>query len=585
MRIRNYKKIVGAVLIGLVVFSCKKSFLERPPEASFNSATLANEKGVNAVLIGAYAALDGWADNGWGNAAGNPWPVAGSNWIWGSVTTDDATPGSQFNDQIGVERMNRYQYQPDDPYFRAKFQAIYWGIGRANATLRLLKDAAAGMSASAKDQIEAEARFLRAYFHFDGYKMWKNIPYVDENVSEFRLKNDVDIFPKIEADLQFAISKLAEKSNNSSGRASKGAARAVLARAYMLVGKYAEAKPILAAIISGGNYSLTDNYHDNFDASKQNNNEMIFACKTSVNDGAPESANGNWGDRLMGIHNMPGANACCGFHTATQNLLNAMKTDPVTGLPMANFNAADYNPATNNLDPRADFTFGRSGIPFFDWGALQPAWARDVGYTGFYMPKKSSFHKGQYKALSTASGWSDWPNAIDIVLIRYADVLLMAAECEIETSGSLATANTYINMVRARAGKYVQGSGTSEATISEALPAPVGGIVTGTVNSTNYKIGLYPAFASQAAARDALRFERRLELAMEGYRYFDLIRWGFAYTGPLLNAYVNVEKNKFACYASAETFSSKHMLFPIPAVEIELSKIDGVAQLKQNPGY
>jgi hypothetical protein len=140
-------------------------------------------------------------------------------------------------------------------------------------------------------------------------------------------------------------------------------------------------------------------------------------------------------------------------------------------------------------------------------------------------------------------------------------------------------------MVRARAGKYVQGAGTSEATISQALAAPVAGIVTDNVNGTKYKIGLYPAFASQAAARDALRFERRLELAMEGYRFFDLMRWGFAYTGPLLNAFVNVEKNKFACFASAETFTSKHMLYPIPAVEIELSKIDGVAQLKQNPGY
>jgi len=82
MRINKELKIIfGSVLLGLLIFSCKKSFLERPPEASFNEATLANEKGVNAVLIGAYAALDGWADNGWSNAAGNPWPTAASNWI------------------------------------------------------------------------------------------------------------------------------------------------------------------------------------------------------------------------------------------------------------------------------------------------------------------------------------------------------------------------------------------------------------------------------------------------------------------------------------------------------------------------
>src|SRR5688572_21196782 len=193
MRINNnFKKISGAILLGLVVFSCKKSFLERPPEAAFNETTLANEKGVNAVLIGAYAALDGWSDNGWNNAAGNPWPTAGSNWIWGSVSTDDATPGSEVNDQVGVERINRYQYNPDETYLRAKYQAVYWGVNRANVTLRLLAKTT-GLSTAAADQITAEAKFLRAYYHFDGYKMWKNIPFIDETVTEFRQKNDVDI--------------------------------------------------------------------------------------------------------------------------------------------------------------------------------------------------------------------------------------------------------------------------------------------------------------------------------------------------------------------------------------------------------
>jgi starch-binding outer membrane protein, SusD/RagB family len=581
MRINSLKKFLGAALIGLAVFSCKKSFLERPPEASFSETTLANSKGVNAVLIGTYAALDGWTDNGWGNAAGNPWPTSGSNWIWGSVSSDDAMPGSQFNDQIGVERVNRYQFQPDDPYFRAKFQAIYWGAGRANATLRLLAKAT-DITGAAKDQIIGEAKFLRAYFHFDGYKMWKNIAFIDETVTEFRQPNTTDIFPKIEADLKDAIAKLPLASNTNSGRANKGAAEALLARAYLFVGNYAAAKPLLADVISSGKYALIDNYHDNFNAATQNSSEMVFAYKSSVNDGAGESANGNFADRLMGIHNMPGANACCGFHTATQNLVNAFKTD-ASGLPMANFNAADYNAATDNLDPRCDLTLGRAGIPFLDWGVLQPAWARDVGYTGYYMQRKNTFHKGQYKTLSTASGWSDWPNAIDIPLIRYSDVLLMAAEAEIETNGDLNLARTYINLVRARAGKFTQGAGTSEATITQALAAPVGGIVTDNINGTKYKIGLYPAFANQTAARDALRWERRLELAMEGYRFFDLIRWKIA--PAVLNAFMVVETPKFACFAGHEQMTDYKMLYPIPAIEIELSKIDGVAQLKQNPGY
>jgi hypothetical protein len=581
MHINNFKKITGALLIGLAVFSCKKSFLERLPEASFSENALANEKGVNATLIAAYAALDGWSDNGWNNAAGNPWPTAGSNWIWGSVSSDDAAPGSEPNDQVGVERINRYQYLTDETYLRAKYQAVYWGVNRANVTLRLLAKTT-GMSASAVEQITAEAKFLRAYFHLDGYKMWKNIPYIDETVTDFRPKNDVDIFPKIEADLLAAIAKLPEKTSNSSGRVTKGAAQAILARAYMYIGKYAEAKPLVNAVITGGKYSLVDNYHDNFDAAKQNNNEMVFAYKSSVNDGAGESANGNWGDRLMGVHNMTGVAGCCGFHTATYDLLNAFRTD-ANGLPIANYLATEYNAATDNLDPRTDWTFARAGIPFYDWGPHQAAWARNVGYTGFFNPKKTTFHKGQYKTLSTASGWSDWPNAIDIPLMRYSDVLLMAAECEIETNGDLAKARGWINDVRGRAGKYVQGAGTNEATISQALAAPVGGIVTDNVNGTKYKIGLYPAFANQAEAREALRRERRMELAMEGYRYFDLLRWGIA--AQVLNAHTAYEKNKMGAYVGAEQFTEKHKLYPIPSVEIELSRVNGVAQLKQNPGY
>ena len=580
MRINNLKKLTAAVLLGLAVFSCKKTFLERLPQASLTEDALANEKGVNAALIATYAALDGWTDNG-ANAAGVAWPTAGSNWIFGSVASDDASPGSQPNDQIAVERINRYQYQTDDAYFRAKYQAIYWGIRRANATLLLLAKTPA-ITGTQADQITAEAKFLRAYFHFDGYKMWKNIPYVDETVTEFRQKNDVDIFPKIEADLKDAIAKLPLVSSASSGRTNKGAAEALLARAYLHVGKYAEAKPLLADIIASAKYGLVDNYHDNFDAAKQNNKEMVFAYKSSVNDGAPESANGNFGERLVGVHNMTGVNGCCGFHTATYDLLDAFRTD-AAGLPIANYLASEYNAATDNLDPRTDWTFARPGIPFYDWGPHQAAWARDVGYSGFFNPKKTTFHKGQYKTLSTASGWSDWPNAIDIPLIRYSDVLLMAAEVEIETNGDLTKAKDWINEVRGRAGKWVQGAGTSEATISQALAAPAGGIVTDVVNGTKYKIGVYPAFANQATAREALRRERRMELAMEGTRYFDLLRWGIA--AQVLNAHTAYEKNKMGAYVGAEQFVEKHKLYPIPSVEIELSRINGEAQLKQNPGY
>ncbi len=571
--------ILGALIVGVTIFACKKSFFERPPQGNFSEQSLANVKGINTTIIAAYAQLDGWSDNGWNNAAGNPWPTAGSNWIWGSVTSDDAYPGSQPNDQPGVEAANRYAFLPDDPYYRAKFQQCYSGIGKTNVALRLI-NASTELTAQQKAQLGGEAKFLRAHYHFDAYKMWINVPFFDENTTEFRQKNDVDIFPKIEADFNAAIAGLPEVSSTSSGRATKGAAQAYLARAYMFVGKYAQAKPLLAAVIASNKYALVNNFHDCFDASKQNNSEMIFVYKASVNDGAGESANGNWGDRLTFPHGSAPVTQCCGFHQPSQNLVNAFRVDAATGLPLfTTFNNTLFNPATDYVDPRLDWTVGRTGYPYLDWGLQQDSWIRDVGYCGNFAPKKNVFHKAQQGTLSTASGWSTAPNAIDIPFIRYADVLLMAAECEIETAGDLNLARTYINMVRDRAGKFVQGAGTNEATITQALTAGAG-----TVNGTNYKIGLYPAFANQAAARQALRWERRMELAMEGYRFFDLRRWNDLQT---LVDYMAVEvTRRVQLYAGTQQpTATKLKYYPLPSVEIDLSKIDGVPQLKQNTGY
>jgi tetratricopeptide (TPR) repeat protein len=572
-------KIICSTLLGIAVFSCKKSFLDRPPQGAFSEASLSNEKGINTTIIAAYALLDGWSDNGWNNAAGNPWPVAGSNWIWGSVTSDDAYPGSQPNDQPGVERMNRYEFLPDDPYFRAKFQQCYAGIGKTNVSLRLINNAT-DLSDATKKQLAGEAKFLRAHYLFDAYKMWINVPFIDENTTEYRQKNDVDVFPKIEADFKEAIANLPLASSLNSGRATKGAAEAYLARAYMFVGKYAEAKTLLQSVISSGKYSLVDNFHDNFDASKQNNPEMVFSYKSSVNDGAGESANGNWGDRLNVPHGNAPVTQCCGFHQPSQNLVNAFRTD-ANGLPFfTTFNNSLADFAADNFDPRLDWTVGRTGEPYLDWGPHKDDWIRDGSYCGYFAPKKNVFHAAQRNTLSTASGWSAAPNAIDIPFIRYSDVLLMAAECEIETNGSLEQARTYINQVRTRAGKYVQGTGTSEATISQPLTAGAG-----TVNNTKYKISGYTApFANQADARRALRWERRLELAMEGYRYFDLRRWNDLQT---LVDYLAVEKGRrVQLYGSTQQpTQTKLKYYPLPSVEIDLSKINGEAQLKQNSGY
>ena len=98
-----------------------------------------------------------------------------------------------------------------------------------------------------------------------------------------------------------------------------------------------------------------------------------------------------------------------------------------------------------------------------------------------------------------------------------------------------------------------------------------------------YKVGLYPTFPNQTFARNAVRIERKIELAMEGQRFFDLRRWGAADT--TLNNFVAVEKNRRSFFSGATPFAARYRLYPIPSLQIELSKVGGISTLQQNPGW
>jgi hypothetical protein len=180
---------------------------------------------------------------------------------------------------------------------------------------------------------------------------------------------------------------------------------------------------------------------------------------------------------------------------------------------------------------------------------------------------------------------------VNIHLFRYADLLLMLAEAEVE-SGSLENARAIVNQIRARAAVKAQGTGCSPAlTVSctsdrALLTVPINDP---SITWATYQIGQYTVpWTDQAAARTSVRFERRLELAMEGQRFFDLRRWGIAET--MLNAYLNgmaggAEKTRRAQLASSETFVARHNLFPIPDLQIQLSTVNGKSALTQNTGW
>lgn len=556
-----------------VIYSCRKNFLERNPLGSLDENVLANKKGVEGLLIGAYSLLDGFG-------AGGNWDASGSNWVYGSVAGGDAHKGSDAGDQQDINPIERYESGATNGYYNDKWKTVYEGVIRANNTLKIMAKAT-DINDADKKRITGEARFLRGHYQFEAKKMWNKIPYVDEKNTELFLTNDKDVWPQIEADFQFAYDNLPEIQDKI-GRANKWSAGAFLAKVKMFKKDYAGALPILNAIIANGKtstgtkYKLNDKFDQSFDADTKNSPEAVFSVQYSVNDGA-NGDNGGWGDVL----NFPytgGPGGCCGFFQPTQDLVNSYQVD-ANGLPMPDtynssevkndqgLNSTDpFTPETRPLDPRLDWTVGRRGIPYRDWGPHPgQQWIRDQAYSGPYAPIKNTYKKSQEGVLTDKSFWTSGVTANNYTLIRLADVILWAAEAEAET-GSLANATALVNQVRSRA----------------ANPAGFVKKADGTP-AANYQIGLYPTFTDKTMARKAIHFERKLELAMEGHRFFDLVRWGEA--AQTLNAYLAYESIKRTYLKGATFQAGADEYFPIPQAQIDRSSVGGKSTLTQNPGY
>lgn len=568
MNNRTHNIILSAMMMVLLLgsYSCN-DFLNEPPRGSLDEQTLANQNGVEGNLISAYALLDGY------NGQGRLWTSAGSNWVLGAISADNSHKGSESGDQQGLQDLELYQWSLGnaDQQLNDKWEILYEGISRTNSTLRQLAASADEISSEDQARIRGEAFALRALYHFEAYKVWENVPFVPEDAEDFDIANTEPIIPIILSDLDNAIQNL-PPAQDDVGRVTQWAAKALKGKVLLYDGQFSEALTELRDVVNNGPFQLENNFWQVFSATNDNGPETIIAFQASVNDGNPAGDNGNRQDRL----NFPHSGSpfgCCGFFQPSQNLVNAYQVD-ANGLPLPltspnNWNNLEGNPdASVPVDPRLDWTVGRPGVPFLDWGIQEVGWIRDSGFAGIYTNKKNIWE--QFSNAKSSVGWSTfqlhWKN---MHILRYADVLLMLAEAEVE-AGSLENARNLVNQIRTRAAQAAQGpdGGNIEVPIDDP-----------NITWANYQIGTYDqAWTDQTEARRAVRIERRLELAQEGHRLFDLRRWN--QDQDVLNSYLQVEQGRRPFLESASPLQERHDRYPIPSEQLDLTN-----ELQQNPGW
>lgn len=580
MQYKNKLSIIGVTAtLSVMAVACKDKFLEVPVTGQLSNVQLNSKAGIEGSLVSVYAMLSGRGDR----------LASASNWVWGGIRGGDANKGTDPGDFSTINPLQRFETISTSGEIGGTWQRKYEAISRANATIRLLATAGADVTADDKKRITAETRFLRGFNYFELKRLFNNTPYIDETVDYGagieKVSNTTDLYPKIEADIKFAYDNLPE-TQAAVGRVNKWAAAALLAKVYLYQKKYADAKALFDLVIANGKtsggkkYGLVPLYADLFKASNDNNEESVFAIQAAANTGSVNNANPEFDLNYPYNTGPNGPGNCCGFNQPSFEYVNSFRTT-ANGLPLfdGSYNTGAnqvkndmgvlskeaFTPDAGNLDPRLDHAVGRRGIPYLDWQDHPGAdWIRNQPNGGPYSPKKFTYYKSDVGKFQDNSSWTPGYTALNVPLIRFADVLLMAAECEIEV-GSLTKALEYTNMVRKRAAN------------------PAGFVMKGGKPAANYVISEYPAsqFATKESARTALRFERRLELGDEGHRFFDLVRWGIA--EPTINAYLAYEGTKLPTTLGGAKFqANQDEYLPIPQTQIDLQ---GKDVLKQNPGY
>lgn len=481
----------------------------------------------------------------------------------------------------GINSIQNYVENPNNPYLNLKWQASYEAISRCNCTLSAAH--AAFEAGSIKEEqyllFTRQARALRGFYHFEAWRMWADpvsflyVPYVDEYTKLKAITNTEDIRDRIIEDLTEGCKLPLNMAQV--GRFNRTVCQVFLAKALMhMYEDHESALVLLSEVVESGTNpagqkaGLEPRYGDVFDIEFRNGVESIYTVQYSVNDGS-----GGWNGGQGEVLNYPyksgeSPGGCCSYFQPTQNFVNSFRTDP-EGLPYIDtYNEemvsndqgihpdSAYTEYTGRLDPRLDWSVGRRGIPYWDWGEHTGwDWVRDQSYAGPYSPKKQVYKKSQEGTYTEVGSWTSGYTANGYRMIRFADVLLLKAECEAWTvSDDLGLAE--VNAVRSRAAN-------PEGFVKEA---------DGVTPAANYVIGLYPAFPDSRFAKKAIKFERKLELGQEGHRYYDLQRWNNVYTELSRNLSYEMTMPWASLMYHGPYLGPEDVNYPIPQRQIDQSK-------------
>lgn len=560
------KKYLSLLAACSFLFAGCSDFLDMNPNGILDEESVSGVEQLDKLVISAYSML--------GN---DHYDIPFNLWPYGNVRSDDAYKGGR--DESDIQDFHFYETssnitanfgEPDGLWYNC-----YIAISRANNALRSLNNVSEQDFPNKKIRI-GECRFIRGHFYFLLKVLFKSIPYIDETVaiedygtiSNIALSND-ELWQKIADDFKAAYDNLPESQGTDVGRANKYSAAAYLAKTYLYKAYRQDEKHNVTEInaedlkqvltfsneVMSSDYGLEDDFAYNFlPGSYENGKESLFAIQHSTDDGTLYGRL-NFSDALNVPMKFSGS---CDFQKPSQNLVNAYKT--VNGLPeFSDYNKADYNANTDKVDPRLYHTVALPGVPYkYDKkNIFDESWTRNKAVYGLYSSLKENV------ALNDPSSVLIDPfraNTKNKIVIRYADVVLMRAEALIELDREK-EALPLINEIRERAKKN-----------------------TGLIDyAENVDIALYVDNVNcnwtKPYAREALRWERRLELAMESQRFFDLVRWGIA--DSVINTFYKEEAPKRTYYEDAHFEKNRAEYVPIPQQQINFSK----QVYKQNYGY